>query len=182
MKKMNKKHLLLIGAMVFIFGIVGWYYLTYSLQGRLESRFLQALENSFQDSQQGVFLKNTTDFSWQIVCYLGPYSKQKNTTLYNIQRRVAADISTQFEQIPNLSDSGQYYQVLIFIDKDKVSKILKLKRYSINIDGEGYILRISSKKNEADSCFTDELARVFIKQSSVPRRGVLILTDDPNEM
>jgi hypothetical protein len=105
----------------------------FGLVGCVDHSFWNKIQSAFESGRQSALIKEFTDFDWDTVCILGPYSIQRHNRGERLAKRIPADLGDFEHQIPNLDSDGAY--AFVFIRDEKVIAVERRGRgYGIDYD------------------------------------------------
>jgi hypothetical protein len=168
--EMQKPVLFISGLAFFLISCIGSFYFHFNHHPKTEKRFLSSIESAFENGENIVFIRDVTPFQWDKVCYLGPHSKNKKTSIHRLQTFIDADITEHFDEIPNLSEGGTYKGSFVFISDGLITNILNLKTTYLKVNGEYVVFRFPSDRNYKRTCMDNDKAHMkyehFLKTNS----------------
>lgn len=174
---MKKLFFLISGAALFLLACAGLFYFHFNHHPDAEKKFLSAIESAFENGESIVFIKDITPFQWDKVCYLGPYSKNKQTSIHRLQTYIDVDISDHFDEIPVTSEGGRYKSSFVFIREESITNVLKLKTTYLKINGDHAVFRFPENRNYKRTCMDRDKAYMKFEHFLTTNSTAVIIND-----
>lgn len=119
---MKKRDWFLLASATLVFFLIGG---AYSIM--FKNDFWATLEKKFKDGETSVYLKEITDFNWDLVCVVPPYALDLGENRdQRIKEYIQGDISRLKNKIPILNQDNAY--IFVFIKNDVAVNVEKKGR------------------------------------------------------